>query len=232
MGPVLRHLLVDLDDTLYPASSGLREEIVRRMNEFVARFLETDAENAAKIRHDLSRRYGTTLSGLIQQFRYTHAEEYLAYTHPVEVEQFLHRDPELRPALERVRLPMSILTNSPMEHAERILRFLGILDLFGRIYDIRFNDLQGKPHTSVYTRVLHDLDLEAPEVLFIDNRVDYLLGFAKIGGEVLLVEEGQCEAQPFQQEGEDFPCIRNIKELPDYLESRGNLETPAYGGTP
>jgi len=220
MGPVLRHLLVDLDDTLYPASSGLREEIVRRMTEFVARFLETDEETAAGIRHDLSRRYGTTLSGLIQQFRYTHADEYLAYTHPVEVERFLRPDPALRPALQRVRLPMSILTNSPREHAERILRYLGILDLFLRIYDIRFNDLEGKPHTSLYTRVLRDLGLDAEEVLLIDNRVDYLLGFEKLGGRVLLVEEGECGSDASRGEGKHLPCVQSIKELPDYLDSR------------
>jgi putative hydrolase of the HAD superfamily len=220
MAPELRHLLVDLDDTLYPASSGLREEIVRRMNAFVARFLETDEESAAAIRQELSRRYGTTLSGLIQQFRYTRADEYLAYTHPAEVERYLSRDPGLRSALQRVRLPMSILTNSPREHAERILGYLGIPDLFLRIYDIRFNDLQGKPHTSLYTRVLHDLGLPAGQVLLIDNRVDYLLGFEKLGGEVLLVEEGECAAQASRGEGEHLPCIRDIKELADYLERR------------
>jgi putative hydrolase of the HAD superfamily len=221
MAPALRHLLVDLDDTLYPASSGLREEIVRRMNAFVARFLETDEETAAGIRRDLSRRYGTTLSGLIQQFRYTSPDEYLRYTHPAEVERFLSRDPGLRPALEKVRLPMSILTNSPMEHAERILRFLGISDLFVKVYDIRFNDLQGKPHTSLYTRVLHDLALEAPEVLLIDNRLDYLLGFRKIGGRVLLVEEGECIAEPAGDLDGELPCIRSIRQLPDYLEGAG-----------
>ena len=220
MGSGLRHLLVDLDDTLYPASSGLREEIVRRMTAFVARFLETDEETAAGIRHDLSRRYGTTLSGLIQQFRYTDADEYLAYTHPVEVERFLRPDPALRPALQRVRLPMSILTNSPREHAERILRYLGILDLFVRIYDIRFNDLEGKPHTSLYTRVLRDLGLQAGEVLLIDNRVDYLLGFEKLGGRVLLVEEGECGSEAVRGEGKHLPCLQSIKELPDYLDSR------------
>jgi putative hydrolase of the HAD superfamily len=218
MGPVLRHLLVDLDDTLYPASSGLREEIVRRMNEFVARFLETDPTTAAEIRQDLSRRYGTTLSGLIQQFRYTAPDEYLRYTHPVEVEQFLHKDPGLRPALERVRLPMSVLTNSPMEHARRILGFLEISDLFVKIYDIRFNNLQGKPHTSLYTRVLHDVGLGAPEVLLIDNRVDYLLGFQKIGGKVLLVEEGECSEVPGPNRGGEMPCIRSIHQLPDFLD--------------
>jgi putative hydrolase of the HAD superfamily len=226
MGPALRHLLVDLDDTLYPASSGLREEIVRRMNRFVARFLDTDPDSAAEIRHELSRRYGTTLSGLIQEYRYTRGDEYLAYTHPVEVERYLRPDPELRPALLRVRLPMSILTNSPREHAERILRYLGILDLFGKIYDIRFNDLEGKPHVSLYTRVLHDLRLEAGEVLLIDNRADYLLGFQRLGGRVLLVEEGDenggCPGQPSPGDGDRLPCISSIRELPDFLESRSD----------
>lgn len=212
-----RHVLVDLDDTLYPASSGLREEIVSRMTDYLARVLDTDRDNAARIRQEWSLRYGTTLSGLVRQSSAAQAEEYLRYTHPVEVERFLRRDPELRPALQRVGLPMSILTNSPREHAERILGYLGILDLFGRIYDIRFNELRGKPEPSLYTRVLDDLGCEAWEVLLVDNRVDYLEGFERLGGGVLLVEEQGCRAEP--QEGGHMPWIRSVKELPDYLDA-------------
>ena len=68
--------------------------------------------------------------------------------------------------------------------------------------------------------MLHDLGLEAPEVLLIDNRIDYLLGFQKIGGGVLLVEEGDCAESPVADRGEQLPCVRSIRQLPDFLAGK------------
>lgn len=216
----LRHLLFDLDETLYPSSSTLGEEISRRMTLFVSEYLRLDAEAATAVRRDLSRRYGTTLAGLIAEHGLTDTERYLEFCHPMEVDRHLRPDPSLEEALSALSLPKSILTNSPREHAERILAFLGIAHHFPRIYDIRFSALKGKPHEEAYRGVLADLGCAAEQVLFIDNRRDYLEGFRALGGLVLLVEEGEA---PGEAGGEDLPRISAVRELPAYLRSSGLL---------
>jgi putative hydrolase of the HAD superfamily len=208
------YLLFDLDETLYPSSSGMVHEISRRMTRYVSRLLDLDEDSAARIRRELSRKHGTTLSGLMSEHNFKDPENYLEYAHPIDVERFLHKDPELVTALESIELPKSILTNSPSEHARRILEYLEIEHFFERIFDIRMNAFRGKPDREVYLRVLTELSREASEVLFIDNRLDYLLAFREIGGSIVWVADS-----PIQEEaGQGVPRIDHVKELPAFLE--------------
>ncbi len=215
MNSGITYLLVDLDETLYPASSGMVEEISRRMTRYVSRYLKLDEDRAARLRRDLSQKYGTTLGGLMTEHNFTDPEAYLEFAHPTDVDRYLHKDPELASALSSVALPKSILTNAPQEHALRILEYLEIADLFERIFDIRTNDFRGKPEKEVYHRVLTELNRKAPEVLFIDNRIDYLLSFQEMGGKILWVAGEDPKLSP----PEGVPRIAHIKELPDFLRN-------------
>jgi len=209
----LSYLLFDLDETLYPSSSGMVDEISRRMTRYVSRYLNLDEDNAARIRRSLSRRHGTTLTGLMSEYNFKDPESYLKFAHPTDVERYLHKDPELVAALRSIQLPKSVLTNAPAEHAGRILEYLEIEGFFERIFDIRMNDFRGKPDREVYLRVLGELAREASEVLFIDNRLDYLLAFREIGGKIVWVADRSAEAQGAQ----GVPRIGHVKELPGFL---------------
>jgi putative hydrolase of the HAD superfamily len=208
------YLLFDLDETLYPSSSGIVNEISRRMTRYVSRYLNLDEHSAARIRRDLSRRHGTTLTGLMSEHNFNDPESYLEFAHPIDVERYLHKDPELVATLRSIALPKSILTNAPAEHARRILKYLEIEGFFERIFDIRMSAFRGKPERGVYLRVLAELEREASEVLFIDNRLDYLLGFRQIGGRVVWVADRSMEAEA----GPGIPRIDHVKELPAFLE--------------
>jgi putative hydrolase of the HAD superfamily len=143
------------------------------------------------------------------------AEHYLAYTHDVPVEDFLAEDPRLAAALSSLPQPKSVLTNSPLEHAERVLKRLGIRPLFERVFDLRFNGFTGKPDAGVYARALGVLGRSAAEVLLVDNHLDYLAPFRAMGGQVLLIDENGSSCGQ-----ESVPRLRDIKELPSYLAAQ------------
>jgi len=206
------YLLFDLDETLYPSSCGLMQAVSVRMTAFVAQFLQVGEVEAARIRRRLRVVHGTTLTGLMREHGLEVAEQYLAYTHDVPVERFLSEDLRLRQALSSIPLSKAVLTNSPLEHAERVLNLLGIRALFERIFDLRFNGYTGKPDPAVYTRALGELGRDAAEVLLVDNHLDYLAPFRAMGGSVLLIDEDGSSAG---QEG--VPRLRDIKELPAFL---------------
>jgi putative hydrolase of the HAD superfamily len=223
------YLLFDLDETLYPASSGLMQAVSERMNFFVAEYLGLSKKQAGELRRNLSLRHGTTLTGLMREHGLEDAERYLAYVHDVDVERILPRDPELAPALRAIPLAKSVLTNSPLEHALRVLDHLGVHELFERVFDIRFNGLAGKPDAAVYGRVLAALGRKPKAVMLIDNRLDYLLPFQALGGMVLLVDEdGASGGAPGQEAG--VPRLRDVKQLPAFLgfplPSRGAARIP------
>jgi len=212
--PAPSYLLFDLDETLYPSSCGLMQAVSERMTAFVAEFLKVGEEEAARIRRRLRVVHGTTLTGLMREYGLEVAEQYLAYTHDVPIESFLSEDPRLSAALSSIPLPKSVLTNSPLEHAERVLNRLGVRQQFERVFDLRFNGYTGKPDAAVYSRALGALGRAAPEVLLVDNHLDYLVPFRSMGGSVLLIDESG-DAGPQLPEG--VPSLRDIKELPAYL---------------
>ncbi len=229
------YLLCDLDETLYPSSCGLMQAVSARMSLFVAQYLKVGEEEAGRIRRRLRLAYGTTLTGLMREYGLQVAEQYLAFTHDVPVESFLSEDPQLAEALSSIPLAKSVLTNSPLEHAERVLRRLGVRPLFERIFDLRFNGYTGKPDAGVYVRALAEVGREAAEVLLVDNHLDYLAPFRAMGGQVLLIDErgeaalqaqaasqaaGQAAGQDLRELLSGVPRLRDIKELPRYLASR------------
>ena len=190
------------------------------MTQYVSVFLKVDPEKALSLRQELTGKYGTTLKGLLVEYDLAAADEYLEYCHPAQVDKFLSRDPELAQVLTTLAMPKSILTNSPLEHAERVLDYLQVRNCFEHIFDIRFNNLSGKPDPEIYQKTLSVLKRDPEEVLFIDDRLAYLLPFQSLGGHVLLVSaNGREEAQSY-----GVPVIGDIKELPDFMDRMAAAE--------
>jgi putative hydrolase of the HAD superfamily len=210
---VLDFILVDLDDTIYPTSSGLLKEIGRRMTLFLSQKLDLPEEKAFELRQRYSRQYGTTLAGLMASNQIDTPDEFLDFVHPRDVSPYLNKDPLLRNALSSISIPLGILTNSPMEHAKRILAYLELDDLFDSVFDLRYNGFEGKPSKRAYLRVLDELDLEACRVLFVDDHLSNLMPFRELGGQVLLVDEDGNHSP-------DVPVIRYLKDLPSFLKAR------------
>jgi putative hydrolase of the HAD superfamily len=207
-----RHVLFDLDDTLYKSSSGMFPEIRRRMTVFVARFLGLSEDAANAKREEFVTRFGTTLGGLLREAGLEDPEIFLREVHPADVAAYIAPDPGLRPMLRALDVSKSVFTNSPREHAERVLEFFGIRDCFREIYDIRFSGFCGKPLAAAYRRVLAALGETAGRVLLVDDSTAYLQTFRDMGGRVLQVREDGAPTG-------EWPCLKDIKDLPGFLES-------------
>ena len=210
---MIQAILFDLDNTLYPASSGLDREIDRRMTVFTARYLGIPEKEAHVLRKTDARLYGTTLQWLREAYGFHDIEDYILEVHPQNVSSFLSYNPKLAGMLSQLPYPKAILTNSPIEHAERVLECLKVRSYFDVVLDIRFNQFRGKPYPEAYRRAINMLG--APpieEVLFVDDLPPYLTAFKALGGQPLLVDE----------EGKHtdvgIPSIPTVLDLPRYLD--------------
>ncbi len=85
----LRIALYDLDNTLYPYSTGLMQAIDSRIASFVQERLHLSLEEAAALRRSYFEQYGTTLRGLQQHHTSIDAEDYLRYVHDIALEAFI-----------------------------------------------------------------------------------------------------------------------------------------------
>jgi putative hydrolase of the HAD superfamily len=210
---MLRLALFDLDDTLYHHSVGMGDEIVSRMNGYVARYLGIEPEEAFALRRKEAVKYGTTLEWLRAEKGFVDVESYFAAVHPEGEEHMLGPDLELARVLDSLDLPKAVLTNSPSEHAHRVLAKLGVADRFESIYDIRFNDLRGKPWPDAYRRACESSGSTVGETVFVDDLPKYVRGFLDLGGTAFLIDESR------RFPDDDLPRIESLAELPGLVSS-------------
>ena len=204
---MFKYVLFDLDNTLYSARHGLEDGVGRRIVAFVSNYLNLPPEEAMRERGQWITRYSTTLEWLMVEKGFTDIEGYYKTIHPEGEADFLPLDPALRPFLRSLPAPRAILTNSPKEHADRVLRRLGVTDLFTHVFDIRWNRFKGKPAPEVFLRVLQTLGATPETTLFIDDLPRFVDGYRALGGAGVLLDEH--DAYP------DYPPECRIRKLTD-----------------
>ena len=208
----IKHLLFDLDNTLYPSTAAMDQGITRRMIGFVADFLGLDLQQATEQRIQRLPFYGTTLEWLKTEHGLTDITAYFNAVHPPEEIEELPPDPNLRPFLQSLKLPMTILTNAPLCHAQRVLEFLNVADLFTSIHDIESNGFKGKPYPEAYKRALSTAGFSIEETVFFDDHKKYTDGYQAIGGQAVLVQHPE-------QAGQQHPLdsLSSSNQLPQLV---------------
>jgi putative hydrolase of the HAD superfamily len=179
-------VLFDLDNTLYPASSGLMHSVDTRITEYIQNLLGLDLDTALALRRRYFVDYGTTLRGL-QHHHAVDPEDYLTYVHDLALESFLASDAELDRLLGEIAVAKVIFTNAPGDYARRVLATLGIERHFDQIFDIRFHVFQPKPELAAYRRVLDTLGMDAAEMIFIEDTPQNLPPARALGMSTILV---------------------------------------------
>ncbi|HHU37122.1 MAG TPA: HAD-IA family hydrolase [Treponema sp.] len=212
---MIKHLLLDLDNTLYPASGGMDAGISSRMQQFVANFLEIPLKEAIEQRAKNVVNYGTTLEWLKLQHGLKDAQAYFDAVHPENELDELQKDTELRPYLLSLELPMTLLTNAPMSHAARVLSFFNISDVFLGVFDLTYHDGKGKPHPESFLNTLQAVGKTVKESLFVDDHPKYVRGYKALGGSAVIVDEQNRHETLAQKEG--FGHIKSIYELKGWL---------------
>ncbi|MCS7288529.1 MAG: pyrimidine 5'-nucleotidase [Roseiflexaceae bacterium] len=184
----LTTILFDLDGTLYSRSTGVQHALDERMNVYVQQVTGCAPDEAPALRRSWFLRYGTTLAGLQHEY-HIDVEDYLRVIHDIRLDTFLTRDRELDALLDQIDLRRAIFTNSPAEHAARVLRTLGVARHFPLIFDIRFFEFQPKPNRTSYTRALDALGVAASETLLIEDTPQNLPPARELGMRTILIDE-------------------------------------------
>ena len=202
------HLLFDMDNTLYPASSAMNDGITRRMLECVADFFACSIEDAIKLRKKRITHFSTTLEWLCSE-GLTDIEGFLKHVHPENEADELIPQEGLRDFLISLPFKKSILTNAPYEHASRVLSKLGIEDLFDAVTDIRDANFQGKPYPASYCAALEKVNETIDSTLFLDDMKKYTDGWVAMGGTAVLI--GNENGKPLCEDSQAMICAKSSR---------------------
>lgn len=126
-------LLFDLDDTLYPLSSGLSTSVLKNIQDYMIENLGIEESKIPSLCDLLYKNYGTTMAGLRAigyDFDY---DEYHSIVHGRLPYENLKPDPVLRSLLLSLPIRKIIFTNADNIHAVKVLKKLGLEDCFESI---------------------------------------------------------------------------------------------------
>jgi putative hydrolase of the HAD superfamily len=181
-GRALREIetwIFDLDNTLYPTSCRLFDQIHARMTHFIADRLDLTLEAALTVQKTYFRAHGTTLRGLMTVDR-VDPEDFLSFVHQVDLSG-VPRDAVLIAALAALPGRKIVHTNGSHRHAERLLDHLGIAASFCGIVDIAAAGYQPKPGLAGYHTLLQRHRVNPFTALMVEDMAKNLVPAATLG---------------------------------------------------
>jgi putative hydrolase of the HAD superfamily len=215
---MIRIILFDLDDTLYPRHTGVMEQIRGLILHYLQARLNLSPEEANELRQHYFQMYGTTMRGL-QIHHQIDPDEYLRAVHDIPLHEYLQPNPELDNVLASIPQQKVVFTNASREHAEQVLNLLGIRRHFDRVVDICDLDYESKPELSAYERVCVLLGVRPEECLIVEDKLRNLRPARTLGMTTVLVQDGS------ERVGDGVDYV--ITRIEDITEVLSKIEHPA-----
>ena len=189
----VRSWVFDLDNTLYPPTARLFDQMDARMNAWITREIGVTPQEAQALREGYLTQYGTTLGGLIEHHGID-ADEFLRDTHELDLKNIapaLH----LRAEIDRLPGRKIVFTNGSRRHADRVTEALGLTGAFDAHYGIEDAKYVSKPRPEAFDRVFEAEGL-TPErsAMFEDMAINLTIPY-KLGMRTVLVSQEDV-AQP------------------------------------
>ncbi len=141
----------DLDNTLYPPSVRLFDQIEVKMTDWVMRRLNVTRAHADHLRATYWSLYGTTLAGLMQEHG-IQPGDYLDDVHDIDFSP-LAPDPLLAARIAALPGRRIVYTNADVRYAARVLAARGLSGLFDAVYGVEEAGFRPKPDRAAFETV-------------------------------------------------------------------------------
>ncbi|MDP6603854.1 MAG: pyrimidine 5'-nucleotidase [Rhodospirillales bacterium] len=171
--------IFDLDNTLYPASTNLFDQVDARITEYIAKLLSLDHKEARATQKRYFHEYGTSMRGLMTRHG-VDPRPFLDFVHEIDM-TVLDPAPELDAALDRLPGRKIIFTNGDTAHAEKVMQRLGVERHFDAIFDIHESDYVPKPQPGPYAKLVARFGISPERAVMIEDLAINLVPAAAIG---------------------------------------------------
>ena len=195
----------DLDNTLYPPSARLFDQIEVRMTAWVMETLGLDRPAADALRLNYWRDHGTTLAGLMRNHDLD-PTPYLTDVHDIDFSG-LDRDPALADHIAALPGRKIIFTNGTAPYAEQVVDARGLGGLFDAIYGVEEAGYHPKPDPEAFERIFALDGLRSDRAaMFEDDPRNLAVPHAK-GMRTVHVAESPVEADHIHHETDDLTAF-------------------------
>jgi putative hydrolase of the HAD superfamily len=210
----IRDWIFDLDNCLYPASTGLFSLIDERMGAYIERLLGCNAQEAKRVQKAHFHTHGTTLAGLMREHD-VDPHHFLADVHDIPLDR-VQADERLARLLEQLPGRRFIFTNGDAPYARRVLEAIGVHRHFDDLHDIHASDLRPKPDPHGYALLCERFGIDPNHAMLADDMVKYLAPAKALGMTTVWVDNGS------EQAGRDYDeavVDVRVNDLGDWLAS-------------
>jgi putative hydrolase of the HAD superfamily len=195
----------DLDNTLYPPSARLFDQIEVRMTAWVMETLGLDRPAADALRLNYWRDHGTTLAGLMRNHDLD-PTPYLTDVHDIDFSG-LDRDPALADHIAALPGRKIIFTNGTAPYAEQVVDARGLGGLFDAIYGVEEAGYHPKPDPEAFERIFALDGLQSDRAaMFEDDPRNLAVPHAK-GMRTVHVAESPVEADHIHHHTDDLTAF-------------------------
>ncbi|PIA60597.1 hypothetical protein AQUCO_00300235v1 [Aquilegia coerulea] len=202
-------LLFDMDDTLYPMSTGVNYACRKNIEEYMLQFLEIEASEVPRMCLELYKEYGTTMAGLKALGYEFDNDEFHAFVHGRLPYERLKPDPVLRNLLLSMPQRKIIFTNADKAHADQVLTRLGLDDCFEGI--ICFETLNPPFEPNSYEdEVYRCLSSEEPDYNLFFSESERKAEVIHAGNDDTLLPKSQILCKPSLEAMEAAIQIANV----------------------
>lgn len=228
-------LLFDVDDTLYPLSSGISAECTKNIIDYMINKLGIEEDKVPVMCAQLYKEYGTTMAGLRAigyDFDY---DDYHSFVHGRLPYEWLKTDHIIRNLLHSVPIRKVIFSNGNEAHVAKVLSRLGLEDCFEDIIcfetlnptktseepencrdELPQTPILCKPFENAFQHAFKTAGINPQKTLFFDDSIRNLQTAKNLGLHTVWV--GSCQ----KTHGVDYSLesIHNMKEaLPELWEA-------------
>lgn len=165
----------DIDNCLYPKSFQIHDKMSELIDNYFQTHLSLSKDDATTLHQRYYKDYGLAIEGLVRH----HKVDPLEYNRQVDdalpLEEIIKPDPQVRKLLEdidRTRVKLWLFTNAYITHGTRVVKLLGIEDLFeGITYcDYGAEKLLCKPTPEMYAKAMREARVEDVKACyFVDD---------------------------------------------------------------
>jgi putative hydrolase of the HAD superfamily len=210
----IRDWIFDLDNCLYPASTGLFALIDERMGAYIQRLLDCDPAEAKRVQKQHFHAHGTTLAGLMKEHEID-PREFLEDVHDIPLDR-VQCDERLGQALGRLPGRKFVFTNGDAPYARRVLEAIGVHSHFDDLHDIHASDLRPKPDPHGYELLCQRFGIDPKHALLADDMVKNLAPAKALGMTTVWVDNGSEQAGQLY---DDNAVDVRVTDVGEWLES-------------